>query len=79
VDWTPRELRELRSKYAMHHAEAERLTALVHAARAVVNRWDTPLWKDVPATAGFINRLRKLLPANVQGHAAAGGTPESKK
>jgi hypothetical protein len=64
VDWTPRELRELRSKYAMHHAEAERLTELVHAARALVNRWDTPLWKDAPATAEYINRLRALLPEN---------------
>ena len=31
------------------------------AARAVVERWDTPLWKDAPATAGFINRLRAAL------------------
>ena len=35
---------------------------LVSAARAVVERWDTPLWKDAPATAGFINRLRDALP-----------------
>lgn len=31
------------------------------AAQAVVDRWDTPLWKDVPATAVFIEALRKEL------------------
>ena len=31
------------------------------AARKVVERWDTPLWKDVPHTAQFIERLRKAL------------------
>ena len=28
------------------------------AAQAVIDRWDTPLWKDVPATAEYIGRLR---------------------
>lgn len=36
------------------------------AAQAVIERWDTPLWKDVPATANYINRLR----------AALGSTPQ---
>ena len=31
------------------------------AAQAVVTRWDTPLWKDVPATANYIAALRKEL------------------
>lgn len=31
------------------------------AAQAVVERWDAPLWKNVPATAVFINRLRAAL------------------
>ena len=31
------------------------------AAQDVVDRWDTPFWKDVPATANFINRLRAAL------------------
>ena len=31
------------------------------AAQAVVNRWDTPLWKNVPATANYIAALRKEL------------------
>ena len=34
---------------------------LREAAQAVVNRWDTPLWKDVPATAEYIAALRKEL------------------
>ena len=42
---------------------SEQHLELVSAARAVVERWDTPLWKDAPATAGFINRLRDALPA----------------
>ena len=35
--------------------ENERLRT---AAQAVVDRWDTPSWKDVPATAIYINKLR---------------------
>lgn len=31
---------------------------LLAAAIAVIDRWDTPLWKDVPATANYINVLR---------------------
>ena len=31
------------------------------AAQAVIDRWDTPLWKDVPATAVFIEQLRAAL------------------
>jgi len=34
---------------------------LITAAQAVVDRWDTPLWKDVPATAEYIGRLRAAL------------------
>ena len=33
------------------------------AAQAVVDRWDTPLWKDVPSTAEYIGRLRAALAA----------------
>ncbi len=29
--------------------------------REVVERWDTPLWKDVPATAVVIGKLRERL------------------
>ena len=31
------------------------------AAQAVVDRWDSPLWKEAEATAHVINRLRQAL------------------
>ena len=34
---------------------------LVQLAKALVDRWDTPLWKDVPHTAEYINELRNHL------------------
>ena len=34
---------------------------LREAAQALVDRWETPLWKDAPATATFIHRLRDAL------------------
>lgn len=34
---------------------------LREAAQAVIDRWDTPHWKDVPATAEYIGRLRAAL------------------
>lgn len=46
---------------------SEQHLEMVAAARAVVERWDTPLWKDAPATAGFINRLRDALPPAIEG------------
>ena len=36
---------------------------LIAAAQAVIDRWDTPLWKDAPATAEYIARLRKAVTA----------------
>ncbi len=36
---------------------------LREAAQAVVERWDTPLWKDVPATTVYIADLRAALAA----------------
>ena len=42
------------------NAEIERLRT---AAQAVVDRWGTPLWKDAPATAIYINTLRNALEA----------------
>jgi hypothetical protein len=30
-------------------------------AKAVVDRWETPLWKDAPATATFIYALRNAM------------------
>ena len=40
---------------------------LLAAAQAVVERWDTPLWKDAPATAGYINALRAAVAARLEG------------
>ena len=37
------------------------MTDLRKAAQAVVDRWDTPSWKDVPATAIYIEALRQAL------------------
>jgi hypothetical protein len=34
---------------------------LFTAARAVVERWDTPAWTDAEPTAVFINELRKAI------------------
>jgi len=39
-------------------AEIERLRG---AAQALIDRWETPLWKDVPATAVFIANLKAAL------------------
>lgn len=39
---------------------------LLDAAIAVIERWDSPLWKDLPATAEYIGRLRKAV-AKAQG------------
>lgn len=39
------------------------MSELRQAAQAVVDRWDTPLWKDAPHTAEFIDRLRAALAA----------------
>lgn len=37
------------------------MTTIREAAQGVVDRWDTPLWKDVPATAHYIAALREAL------------------
>ena len=39
---------------------------LLKEAIAVIERWDSPLWKDLPATAEYIRRLRKAV-AKAQG------------
>ena len=46
------------------HVSAE--DSLLAAAEAVVERWDTPLWKDAPATAGYINALRAAVAARLE-------------
>jgi G:T-mismatch repair DNA endonuclease (very short patch repair protein) len=42
----------------------EEAETIKEAAWAVVHRWETPLWKDAPATAELINKLRKKLTHN---------------
>ena len=50
-------------------AEADRkellslVQMLVDKGNAVVERWDSPLWKDVPHTGTFINDLRTAVEA----------------
>jgi len=39
------------------------MSDLIAAARAVVERWETPAWKDAPATAGYIYALRDAVQA----------------
>lgn len=34
---------------------------LLEAAKAVIERWDSPLWKDLQHTGEFINRLREAV------------------
>jgi len=51
------------SEEAGKSEEFDHLQELVEAARAVVRRWNEPSWKDVPATGGFIYRLRDALDA----------------
>lgn len=49
-------------------AAAGAVDALRTAAQAVVDRWDTPLWKDAPATAEYIGMLRAALAAQRATH-----------
>ena len=44
------------------YATLTELTELRAASQAVIERWDSPRWKDLPATAEFINAMRELLP-----------------
>ncbi len=41
-------------------------TKLQAAARAVIERWDSPLWKDLPATGESIAALRDALDIEFQ-------------
>jgi hypothetical protein len=60
-------------KYSDYEALRQQLTkpaveVLIEAAKAVVDRWETPLWEDAPATAGYIYRLRDALNAKPADH-----------
>ena len=40
-----------------------KLECLIEAAQSVIDRWETPLWKDVQPTAEYIYRLRDVVNA----------------
>jgi hypothetical protein len=50
------------------HAEAER-DDLLAAAKAVVERWDTPSWKDAVPTGEVIGQLRRAIAASINAEA----------
>jgi hypothetical protein len=55
--WKDRAISLIRDQQGQHtHHDAIRAAAI-----AVVERWDTPLWKDAPATADYIAALRDAL------------------
>ena len=43
------------------HDTVETNSELLNAAMDVIERWDSPLWKDLPATAEYIERLRQAV------------------
>jgi len=47
------------------------MTTLRQAAIAVIERWDAPMWRDLPATGKHIAALRKALKAPEQESVAA--------
>lgn len=49
---------ELEGKYAELEASHAELLA---TAKAVVERWDSPLWREQEHTSTFINRLRAAI------------------
>jgi hypothetical protein len=55
-------------EHKLYHASSPEPVAVylaakgvIEASRAVVERWDTPLWKDAAATAVYITQLREAL------------------
>jgi hypothetical protein len=63
-------LYELSDEFLRLHNDAIRQRdELLATGQAVVDRWDSPLWKDQPHTAEFINALRQAI-ASVKGGAA---------
>lgn len=51
----------------------EAYAALADAACAVIERWDSPAWKDLPHTGESINALRRALAGVASASAAAQG------
>jgi hypothetical protein len=53
-------LEELERELAVERALADRLRK---SAQALVGRWETPFWKDVPHTGKFIRSIEDALAA----------------
>ena len=45
------------------YIRADLVDGLVEALDAIIKRWDSPLWKDLPHTATYITRGRAALAA----------------
>jgi hypothetical protein len=52
---------KIRSAFMGFCAAEAKFEGLVKAGRAVVERWETPSWKDAKPTAGFIYTMRAEL------------------
>jgi len=48
----------LKAENELHRS---RVRTLEEALREIIERWDTPLWKDVEPTGAVINRARQAL------------------
>ena len=61
IDYGKRALRECLER--KHEADSlkEQRDELLNALEAIIERWDTPLWKDVPHTAECINAARLIV------------------
>ena len=62
-EWLVGHSRQLERELAEVTEQRDRLA---EAGQAVVDRWHTPIWKDVPHTAKFIQNLEAAL-ATVKG------------
>jgi hypothetical protein len=45
----------------VEYIRADFVDAIIFAAQAVIDRWDSPDWKDETHTADYINVLRRAL------------------
>lgn len=68
-------MEEIERELAETRAQRDRL---VKAGKALVDRWETPFWKDVPATAKFIRSLADAIAA-VKAEPAAPIIPQPEK
>lgn len=56
--------KRLDQELAQRAEDDKTIAALADKAQAVIDRWNTPNWKDVEPTAFCIHRLRKALTDN---------------